>query len=235
MLCFTAYAQEEDEPIGSMTEAWTFHVYPDKVSEFEAALKEHIAFRKNKEDPADWDLYTPYASSKLGTYSVRRCCFDWANVDSYLEWGAQSGVGEHWASTAGQYVKRTEHHYQEIDFENSNWQTDTEKRFFVVTSHSPKAGTGQEFKALIKEMSTHAKNGNWPREWLWVSSATGPYQVDLVSGLGTMAEMTVDMSFLDLLTKEMKSEKKANALLKRYSELGGESTRTIHIIRPDLL
>ena len=80
------------------------------------------------------------------------------------------------------------------------------KKFFVVTSNSPKAGTSQEYKAVIQQISTHAKNGNWPREWLWVTSQTGKYQVDLVSGMKTMAEMDVDMSFIDLLSKQMKSE-----------------------------
>ena len=237
---FFTSVQAEDEmaapdPDQNIADSWMMYPMPGKTAEFEAALKEHVAFRESKNDPREWQMYTPYVGDNLGHYIIRSCCFKWSDLDAYGVWGDESGANEHYAATVGKYVKHTEHYFAKIDFENSNWKNDPDYRYFSVTNIDVKNGAGEAYSDAKKQISTLAKEGGWPRNWSWSSTIGGEGGVSLVSPMKSMAEMKSDQPFSEFLAEHLKSEKKAKAVLKNYSDQIEDSSYSIYVIRPDLM
>lgn len=221
-------------PDQNIAESWTMTPKAGMVNEFETALKAHLDFRTSKADPRQWDTYTPYVGDKLGFYVVRSCCASWAAIDDYTKWQNDSGTQAHWNANVDQYVASYAHAFFEVDFENSNWASNTEYRFVNVTEYKLKRGSYEALNAAITQMSTHAKEGEWPRSWAWTWKIGGNGGLSLASPMMSLADMKADPPFAKFLAEKMKSEKKAKALLKEFSNQFEESTYTIYTHRKGL-
>ena len=236
----TTPLQAEEEMAGpppdqNIADSWIMYVMPGKTAEFEAAFKEHVAFRNSQNDPREWQAYTPYIGDNLGHYIVRACCFKWSDLDAYNEWSNQSGANAHWGSGAGLLVKHQKHHFVKLDTENSNWKNDPDYRYFSVTNLKVKSGADEAFGKAKKQISTIAKEGGWPRSWSWSNQIGGEGGVNLVSPMKSLAEMKQDPSFSKFMETHLKSEKKAKSILDNYSNQIESSEYTIYTIRPDLM
>jgi len=230
-----AIAEEEATP-PNLANMWVVHVKANMAGEFEAAFKEHIAFREEQGDPNSWNVFTVAVGSDLSTYSIRSCCHDWADFDSYEAWEAEAGAGTHWNANVDQFVNSYEHYFSAIDFENSNWpEAGTEVNFVGVTYWNVKPGAGAGMNAAKAKMSTLAKEHGWPRNWSWASPIGGGGGLVLVSPFATYADMQApEQNFADFLTEHMGSEEAAIELLNGFSSSASDSNYTIYRYRKDL-
>ncbi|MBT8142618.1 MAG: hypothetical protein HKN88_05490 [Gammaproteobacteria bacterium] len=219
VLAFSFVHAEEamPPPDQNVAEAWYVTPKAGMASEFEQAFKDHMKFRSSKNDPRHWDTYTPYVGDKMGFYVVRTCCVKWADLDTYMQWQNEAGTQKHWNENVDPFVASYSHAFFKMDFENSNWGPGVEYNFVGVTQFKPKRGSGETINALIKEMSMHAKEGGWPRNWSWSWKIGGKGGLSLVTPMKGMANMKQDPPFGKFLAEKMKSEKKAKALLDNFN------------------
>lgn len=237
LLLTNIYAEEDvaaPNPDQNIAESWIITPKVGMTGQFETALKAHMNYRSSKGDPRKWSTYTPYVGNDMGHYIVRQCCMTWAQADEYNAWDESAKSNQHWNETVDQYVQSYEHYFAAVDFENSNWKNDPDYRYFGVSNLMPKRGVGKELKAAVKQISDYAKAGEWPRNWSWTSTIGGSGGMSLVSPMKTLTEMKTDKPFSKIVAEQMRSEKKADAFLKNYSNLFEKSTYQIYVVRPDL-
>lgn len=232
----TAIAQ--DEPAGNLTEVWTFHVAKDNSAEFEAAVKAHVALRKEAGDPFRWETYTRNTGS-LGGYSVRACCFTWADRDAYDRWYADNPqVAEHFEANVDPLVEGYGHDFEEIDFENSHWPEDSGPVKYVgVTTYKFAPGGRSAVTEARSKMSQAALNEGWASDehrWAWVSSVNGHPSIALVLPYKNYADMAEpEPNFYQFLNETL-GQDETQALFEQFSS-GIKSTHyEIYTHRPDL-
>ena len=234
-LSFNAVADSHESP-PDKADLWIVHVKPGKAGEFEAAYKAHLEFRAEKGDPRDWETYTVAVGDDLGSYGIRFCCVDWADADAYDAWSAEAGAGDHWNANVDQYIKRYEHYYTAIDFENSHWpEGETNFSLFGVTRWELKLGSFQQMNDAKTKMSSLAKEHGWPRYWSWSSRVGGTGGISIVSPYENYAGMEPpEQSFTEFLIENMDSPEEALGLLNSFSTSFSSSTYTVYRLRDDL-
>ncbi len=230
-----AVAEEHETP-PNLADMWVVHVKANMGPAFEAAFKEHLAFRQEQGDPREWKTYTVEAGGDMDTYSIRSCCHHWADFDAYDAWSGEAEVGAHFNANVDQYVASYEHFFSAIDFENSNWSEDvTDVNFVGVTSWKIKPGAEGGMEAAKAKMSSLAKEHGWPRNWAWGSSIVGPPLLTIASPFSDFAGMEApEQNFLEFLTEHMGSQEEADELLSSFSTSAKGSSYTIYRYREDL-
>ena len=64
--------------------------------------------------------YTPMLGENLNMVAVRYCCFNWADADSYREWGTENEVVQkHWSEKVDPHVAQYGHYFDEVSWVNS--------------------------------------------------------------------------------------------------------------------
>ena len=225
-----AAVADSHEPAGNISDVWYIVPKEGMNDEFEAAFKEHIAYRAKKGDPRDWQTYAPAVGSYLNYYIVRYCCTTWAERDAYDKWNAESKAGEHFNENVDQYVHKYKHYLGEVDFENSSWpEEDSGYKYFGVTRWDPKPGMGRTITETKNKMSQMAKEHGWPFHWSWSWRVGGEGGLSLVSPYKSWADMAdPEQSFYEFLSDKMESEEEAGALLNSFSTSFEGSTYTIY-------
>jgi len=231
-------AQEEmDGPPGNIVEMWVIHA--SDSAGFEEALKAHMPVRKANNDPYGWQTFTNGTGDDLNTYYIRHCCFSWNDRDAYDTWeAANPAVQEDWNSKVHPHVASYEHHFEEMDFENSYWPDGSEPVKFVgVTTYKIKADGWQAFNAAKDELSQIAINNGWAsdgRRWAWVWSVDGKPTVGLAIPFENYADMTdPDPSYFEFLSGQIGPEEAA-AKFEAFTAATRGSSYQIYTYRPDL-
>lgn len=231
-----AFAAPTSAAEKNLADVWVVKPNPGQWQSFETAFKRHIEYRQQQNDPRKWYVYQPTIGLDLDYYVIRSCCFSWAELDSYREWGKQAKTGDHWSKHVDQYVAHVAHHIAEIDMENSNWpEGDPGFNYFEVVSYYPRPGHGNDINADKKRISDAAKKMNWPESWSWGWIVGGKPQLDLVFGYKDYADMEpVKPSFAEQLGKHMKSDEKAKELLKGWGQHFRGTQTTIYVLNDEM-
>lgn len=237
LLCGNAVAQEA--PPGNLAETWVVHVDIANGEAFEEAIKAHMALRKENEDPFTWNTYVNN-TGEMGAYYFRTCCFAWADRDAYDGWEQEHPqIGEHWDANVNPNVKGYEHHFSELDFENSHWSEEmSDPKFVGVTTWMIKPGGWQQFDSVKSEISQLAINNGWAsdeHQWGWSSGVNGRPQVSLVIPHAGYADMAPsDPSFFQFLSEQLGSAEAAAQKFAAMSEASEKTYYEIFMHRPDL-
>ncbi|WP_298441647.1 hypothetical protein [uncultured Ferrimonas sp.] len=219
-----------------LADMWVITPEKGQQQAFELALKKHVEYRKSKNDPRKWQIFTPAVGDHLNHYVIRACCFEWKEMDSYRDWSIEAKTGDHWQANVGDSVAHVSHYLAEVDFENSHWpEEDPGFRYFEVVSLKPKQGHGQGIRADMKAISDAAKAMEWPEYWSWSWGIGGQSELNLVFPFTDWADMEPEKpGFAERLGKQMKSEDKAMELLERWSKHFQSSESTIYVKSDEL-
>ena len=147
---------DNEKPEQMIADSWVAVPKAGHESEFEEALKAHLALRTERGDPRTWHVYVPVTGKDLNRYVIRSCCFAWADQDSYGEWSREN-MGKHFNETVHPHVATYHHNFSELDQKNSHWGEDTNANYVGVTMFHIKPGKGGQMSEAIGEMSTLAK------------------------------------------------------------------------------
>jgi hypothetical protein len=226
-------AQEEKE-VTVIADSWVMEPKAGHADQFEAALKEHMAMRAEKGDSRQWHTYVPVTGDNLNHYVVRSCCAEWAEQDSYREWSMENS-SEHFNETVHPHVQSYSHNFAELDRKNSHWGEDVKANYVGVTHYKVKMGKGRQMSEALKQMSTLAKDNNWPHSWSWSYPVGGSYAVNLVIPFENYADMApLEESFYAFISKVMKSEEKAQKMFEQFSDSFSSTDYQIYRLRKDL-
>lgn len=219
LLPATAAAQDNPPPLA---EIWMVNIKPGHGSEFNKALAEHMKFRAENGDPRDWQTYSPLLGEELNRIGIRYCCFNWADLDSYREWGRNNPkVGEHFEKNVAPHVDSYAHYYETLHWNNSHWSDSAgDATLFAVTEFHVKPGHGADFRAARDKLLQIALNQGWATEdqsWIWTSTIGGPPVEGIVIPYKNFAAMDRDEdNFSRFLAKHL-GEDGAAALMKQFS------------------
>ncbi len=234
MLFIPALCVAEDKAPTIISDSWTMTPKEGHAVQFEEALKAHLAIRTEKGDSRLWQTYVAVTGDKLDQYIVRSCCKSWAEQDSYRTWSNEH-LGKHFNETVHPHVKSYNHNFSVIDTENGHWGEDVDASYVGVTMFNLKPGKSASMSEAIKDMSTIAKDNNWPRNWSWFYPVGGSGGVGLATPYANFAAMApMEESFYQFLTKHLKSEKKAEKMFKAFNSNIQSTHYTIYRMREDL-
>lgn len=209
----------------------------DGVSQaaMEEAVKTHMAWRLEAGDPRRWQAYVVHAGSDMNQIWVRACCFNWADQDAYEQWTYDSGAYAAYQEQLGGMVGKIEHRYQEIDTENTKWNSDREPYYYIgVTKWTPNPAKIMQMMPAVSEMSQFAIEKQWNYSWAWYRSLGEEDNLHLAVPYNNFAGMEPpEMSFFEFAAGHMGQEA-ATAMFQRFNESFWTSTYTIYRWREDL-
>ncbi|MEM8814730.1 MAG: hypothetical protein AAGE85_02825 [Pseudomonadota bacterium] len=237
-LPLTAVAQDDDAPPG-LASAWIFAPKTGMSAEFEAAVKEHVAKRAEAGDSRDWQMYTPAVGDKMGIYTVRYCCFDWADQDAYDEEARNNDLGAHFNETVMPYVDHMHHYLERLDMENSAWPEESDHfKLFGVTSWIWEEDASMEVDEVRKQFSQAAIEHGWGDEnpWLWMNRIGGKPMLMLVSPYTDYADMAPpEQSFFEFMVEHTDMDEGDVAeMFETFGDGFESSDYTVWAHRPDL-
>ena len=236
-LLFSVFANADGhETPGNVADGWMMHVKAGMAEEFEEAFTRHIKYRESKGDTRSWQVYTPVVGDKLGYYAVRACCMQWADLDSYRQWGVDNAIGDHWNENVDQYVDKYQHRLYDMDFENSNWpEDDSSVTLIGVTRFYKKMGMAGQIEQAKERMSSIAKEGSWPRNWSWSDAIGGKDVLLLATPYDNYAAMKpLEQGFMDFMTEQLGSADEAGKVMAQFTGGVSYTTYTVYRHRKDL-
>jgi hypothetical protein len=219
LLPATSMAEDSPPPLAEM---WVISYKVGHGSEFRKALAEHMKFRAENGDPRDWQSYTPMLGEDLNRVSIRYCCFNWADQDSYREWakGAEK-VSEHFQKHVGPHTVHAAHYFKSMNWKNSHWADNAgEASLYAVTDFKIKPGHGAEFRSARDKLLQIALNQGWANDehsWIWTSTIGGAPTEGIVIPHKNFASMDRDEDSFSRFLSEHMGEEGAATLLKQFS------------------
>lgn len=225
-----AIADDHETP-PALTDVWLIVPKQGMAAEFEAAIEAHMAYRTNRDDSADWEVYRAVIGDNPNLYQFRSSGLEWADLDAYAAEGREKGFGEHWDSNVDQYVDHYHHYLERTDWENSHWPEDAGPfRYYGVTTWTWKQGAGPGPDEARSEFSQLAKNAGWAdagNEWLWLSRIGGEPKLMVATGFADYADMEPpEQSFYEFLVEEVGADEAA-ATIATFSDGFSESEYTV--------
>jgi len=237
MAPLTAMAQDDEAP-PPLSDVWIMVPKQGMESDFEEAIKTHMAFRVDAGESWQWNTYTPVAGDRLDMYQFRYCCFDWADMDDYMAEEAQEAMGTHWDETVHPYVDHYHHYFERTDWENSHWpEGDGEGPYYEVTTWTWKADAGSSSGEARKKMSQAAIEHGWGdtgANWMWMFRMHGKPKLMLVSSFEDYADMAMpDPGFFEFMSEAL-SEEEVESMFADFDSGFSSVETTLWRHRPEL-
>ncbi|GAA4886972.1 hypothetical protein [Ferrimonas pelagia] len=231
-LAFTTAAQADE----SLADMWFVTPNPGQSDQFEQALKTHLRFRQQNEDPRQWQVFVQVLGDQMDTYVIRNCCFGWDEIDGYRAWSVEQQAGAHWQETVAPLVATISHNYSSLDVANSHWPQDTsDYHYFGVTQYQIRPGHAAGVQSDVKALSEQAKAMEWPYHWSWSRPVAGAPSLMLVIPYRDHSAMApADPNFFEALKQHMNSEKRAAKLMESWSSHFSATRYDVYRLRQDL-
>lgn len=209
MISLPLFAQDEPPPVG---EEWLVTPKPGHLADFMAGMAEHVAMRREANDPFDWIVYSSYAGDNFGQYSIRYCCTTWAGIDEYEQWSAnQPELMQHWMTKIQPYLAETRHYFHTVDWANSHWDADMDFRFVAVDTWTIKPGHEARLDQVITQLSQIALNQGWSeagKHWVWLHNIGGEPKITVAIPHKNFASMQQDgETYGEFLVRHLGNEK----------------------------
>jgi hypothetical protein len=233
VLPFTVSADNHDEEERKpLTDVWFMVPKQGKEAEFEAALKEHLAYRAETGETRSWMGYRVALGQNVAPVMLRHCCFDWADRDQWVDAEGSDERGAHFAENVHPLVDHYHHYMERTDYENSHWPTDGSASgpYFGVNTWKLKMNTGpgpNKARAEISQAAIEAGWGDAGNHWLWITRIGGEPTLMLVNSFENYADMAApEPTFYEFMAETMGSEK-LDALFKEFGSAFASSDYTI--------
>ncbi len=227
-----AHAQEQ-------TLARSYAVTPmdGMTSQFESALKAHVSWRAENNDPWTWGVSTVEVGDALGEYRIRSGGHSWADFDAYdAEFGLAALV--HWNATVAPLVQSISSTISMSDPALSiPAPAGTPLAFVNVVVFHIRPDRQEDFNELVRSATTILQEHDYGGYSLWTSpiSGGGPGPVmSLVSLHTSWADMAEpDPTFPAIMIGELGEDGFAEWLEEIGQTYRGTESYTLRL-RPDL-
>ena len=236
LFSFNALADAHEEERGAISDVWVFAVKRGMEEEFDTAMKEHIAVRKEMGEPRTWYGYRAEVGHHPGLIMYRSTPMSYADHDAYL--GSDMGaIGEAFNENIDPLVDHYHHYIDSYDWKNSHWPEGkaTEGPLFTEVLRKWKPGGGYASNKARERMSQIALNDGWAEkgyEWLWVDRTGGEPAQAIVFPRANYAEMAPSgEGFGAWLTEQVGSDEEAAEIFETW--LSGVSAVKVTIWRYD--
>ena len=223
-------------PTGNIADRWVFWPKAGQEKEFEAAVKEHTAWRKNAGEPFTWTTYQPIVGTDLTYYVIRSDDHQWKDFDAEHAWSAKAKADNAYEQQVGVHVARVEHFFEETDPAHSHMADNNKNyKYFGVTTRHLKNGSRGEMMGALNKIQKALTDEKWPYHYRLAWLIGGRDDLRIVIPMKSYAEMAdPDPSLRAVLAKGLGSDDAANTTLKQFGSSFEGEDYTVFAIRPDL-
>jgi hypothetical protein len=238
LFSFSAFAQEPAEERGDISDVWVFAVKRGMEAEFTAAMKEHIAVRKEMGEPRTWYGYRAEVGQHPGLVMYRSAPMSYADHDAYLG-NDLSAIEEVFNEKIDPLVNHYHHYIESYDWKNSHWpdSESTEGPLFIEVARKWRPDAVGSNKAR-ERMSQIALNDGWAEkgyEWLWVNRMGGAPTQSIVFPNSNYADMApTGDDFGAWLAEQVGSEEEATKIFKAWLSGFSETNTTVWRYDPSI-
>ena len=230
-VAFPAMAQGGAEDIAR---GFVFEAKPGMATQFEEAIKLHVQWRKQNNDPWTWVWYQVVNGDNIGQYLVRSGNHRWADLDAYDAWQSRVGVSAHIDTTVSPYVESVSSSITQLNSALSRPLEDYGTiTLFAVTEFDLRLPN--QFIGAIAKYVEALDQGNWGRPYLWQMGANGgTTAAALVIPAENWAGLAPPAKALPEMLAEVYGEQEASDLMQQLaSSIRSQTSYTLRV-RPDL-
>jgi hypothetical protein len=235
-----SYASAADKaavkaPAGNVADRWQLWPKAGQEKEFEAAVKEYVAWLKKEGDPFTWAAYQPIAGTDLTYYVFRSDEHQWKDFDAEEAWQVKVKDEEAYNRLLAPHVAKAAHFFEETDVEHSHMVGKaSDYKYFQVTTHNVKSGASADARAAIAKIHKALEDQKWPYPYRIAWLTGGKDSLRLIIPMKSYADMADPTpSVREALTKALGADDAA-ATLKQFSASLDFVDDTVSVIRPDL-
>ena len=224
-----AIAQGQTENIA---QAYVHTVQPERIAQFEEAVKRHVQWRKQNNDTWEWVWYQVVNGDGLGRYMVRSGNHRWADLDARYAWDDSVGAGRHFQATVGPYFESEDSSITQQDGALSRPLGDYSAiTLFAVTEFDVRL-PGQ-FREAITKIGEGLDRGDWGRPYLWQMGANGgTTDAALVVPAENWGELAPPAKPLPMVLAEVYGEQEASELLQQFARsIRSQNSYTLRVRR----
>lgn len=147
---------------------------PGEGAGFEAAMREHMEWRAEHDDPWVWNVYQVVVGDELGDYLVRSGNHAWADMDAYNAWSQESGAGPHFGVTVAPLVETVTNRVTATDTIRQRLPENlAEMTYFSVTTYHLNVGGGSDFNEAWDRFHAAVVEHDAPFYYSKISNAFG--------------------------------------------------------------
>ncbi|MGA9423296.1 MAG: hypothetical protein WBW61_13120 [Rhodanobacteraceae bacterium] len=234
----TTFAADEPAPgnaAGTIATIWVIWPKDGQTAQFEAALKQHAAWRKNAGESFTWSIYQPVVGSDLAHYVIRSGDHTWKDMDIEDGWETKAGASAEYDRQVGPYTARAEHYFAETDLKNSHWIDSNDYKYFGVSTYYTKPGMSADRMAAMDKINQAIVSAKWPYPFEVSSTIGGRGQLVIVDPMKSYADMADPTpSLMEVLAKSLGSKDAAAATFRQFGSTIDHSDYTVYAYRPDL-
>jgi hypothetical protein len=172
-LTTSAQTQEQTEKPPNLSIEYHFKAKPDRVAQFEAALKAHLEWAKEAKDPWTWITLQITTGERYGEYVIISPNHSWADLDKDVEF-AQKRINN-FRLTATPLLESYSREISEFDTTNVNWPDDPDDYAKIVEffTYYIKVGQKSAFFEAVGKFHQAFVQAKYPAYYLISSVRTG--------------------------------------------------------------
>jgi len=228
-------AQEQEEKPPDIAQTWHFKVKPQMVMQFEAALKEHIAWQKETEGVWGWNVFQVITGPRYGEYVIRSHNQHWEDFDANMEYFQKQVM--QFRLKVVPLLESIDCRIMQVDWKNTRWPDEEGKtRLIEVYQYYIKPTMMAQFNEARKELHEAFVKANWDGHYAWSFVRSGGVvpAAYLILPHGSWADFAdPEKSYMEVLT-EVYGEEKAAELVAKFRESIAKITSLTVRYRPDL-
>lgn len=226
---------QESKPASNVSTAWYMWPKAGSIPQFEKALREHAAWRKESGEDFTWNIYQAVAGDDVSYYVVFSGNHSWADFDRNQKWEMESKALDTFNQNVGPLVERFSHYFYEDEAELSYWPATGQFPMYMVTRM--KLGPGQygDFRSGVSSVREAAEARKFGGNWLFRSITGGDDDMMLVVPHRSYADMAgPSPDLMEMMAEHMGGEDKAAKSMAAIQSAikAGDTTLVMH--RPDL-
>lgn len=211
-------------------------VKPGMAAAFESAVKQHLQWRAEHNDPWQWQVYQVEVGPRMGEYAFRSNGHHWDHLDAYQAW--EGPATAHFMATVMPYVESAS---STIDVMNMDvWRLPDDMsghNLFVVDLYHVKPGKGMMFEETVKKIHGAIVEHNYPIHYaLMYSAAGGPNNIAaFVTPMKSWAEMEGPEQEFSAFLMEAFGPEEAGKLFEAFASTYHHSENMVVRLRTDLM
>ena len=226
----TAVAQGQSE---NLAQGFVSVVKPGMAAQFEAAVKQHVEWRQQNNDPWTWTWFEVVNGETLGQYLVRSGNHRWADFDAYEEWNDRTGARAHFQTTVGPYLESIRSWITQQNAalsrqpENFNEISLLSVTEFDVRSPVEFFGAAAKFRAAADE-------ANWGGPALWQMGVNGISTALLVVPVRNWAGFALPAQSGPAMLTEVYGQDEAREVMQQFGRSVRSQQSYVLRVRSDL-
>lgn len=234
-LTTSAQAQEQTEKPPNLIIVYSFKAKPDRVAQFEAALKAHLEWAKEAKDPWTWNTWQITTGERYGEYLIISPNHKWADLDEDAEF-MQKRI-KNFRLTATPLLESYSREISESDTTNVNWPDDPDYAKIVeIFTYYIKMGQESAFWEVIGKIHQAFVQAKYPAYYLFSSVRTGGdiNRVRVILPHPNWADFKEPEKSIEAVLVEVYGQEGAKALGEKIYNAAYKVESMVLQLRPDL-